>query len=296
VIHIALVLLLWLLSPSLYRAMAGLSARWQERACFALPVVSHLMAWLLVLLVIVPQYIHNETNFFKERVGIVCVSAALLVAVRYTYTLTRALLLIQSSQLQSEAIASSSATDVPIWITSSEYPLLAVTGFLAPKIVASRALLKSGVLSSEALKIVLAHERAHLNQFDNCKLLILSSLDLPLWSSCAVRRWRRAAEIAADDDAVDGCPQRAILLAETLLAAARAVPPLPQANFTLGLLPHEDDLEDRIHRLLGEETASGAHAKPVCLLGATLLLCGAATLLITLAPIHKWTEYLLHLG
>jgi hypothetical protein len=224
--------------------------------------------------------------------------AALLVGARYAYALTRAISLIHSSRGQRRMGVASSVVGTPIQLAGNDYPLLAVAGFLSPKILVSRRLLDSGALSSDALEIALAHERAHLRQFDNLKLLILSSLDLPLCSTSVLRRWRRAAEIAADDDAAAGSRRNAILLAETLLTTARMVPHEPQTALALGLLPHEEDLEDRIHRLLGEAAAGGVCVKPFSRIGATLLLFCLASLLLlfAFAPFHNCTEYLLHLG
>ena len=297
VIQAVLALLLRLLTPILHRAFAGLSTRGVERACFAVPVASHLAAFLLVALMIVPGYIHNETNLAGERVGLYCVFGSMLVAARYFYALSRAFRLMRGSLRPAEVVALS-GTDLPIRLTQGDYPPLAVAGFFSPEIFVSRRLLDAAVLSPKALQVAFDHERAHLRQFDNFKLLILSALDLPLLSSSVVRSWRRAAEFAADDEAVAGVRSRAILLAEALLTAAQSVPAQPQGTLMLHLLPHEEDLEDRIHRLLRNDAPGRRIARTSSMLSLSLLVAGPVSILIAsaAAPIHEWAEFLLHLG
>ena len=294
----ALVLLMQLLTPAINRALARLSARWQERACFAMPVIPHIAAFTLAAVVVAPQYILSETNLLKERVGVICVAGALAAAARYGYALVRASCLMRKTLPRQKPEVAVCAGGVSIQVAESEYPLLAVSGLLLPKIIVSRHLLDTAMLSPEALQIALAHEAAHIRHYDNLKLFVLSSLALPVGANAAVRRWRQAAEIAADRDAVAGSRVRAILLAETLLVAARAVPPHPMATVTLGLLPYEEDLENRIHHLLGNESGNGVYTGRFTLLGGGLILLGVAWLLLqlTLASFHGLAEYVLHLG
>lgn len=297
-LQITITLLLGLFCSALRHLSTGLSPRWRERACFAVPIASHLVAFAAVLSIIVPQYIRHEVNLASERVGIICVAGALLVAVRYVYALGRAIGLMRRARRLGEPSVIGSVAGIPIRIIQHEHPLLAVTGFFAPRIIGSRRLLNSGTLSEEALEIALAHECAHLRQFDNLKLFLLASLDLPFESASALRRWRRAAEIAADDEAAAGSRQRALLLAETLLAVARTATRRQHIAFALGLLPHEEDLEERIHRLLDEQTADSPPRRQLNPTGVLLLVISATSLLLPLAiaPLHECAEYLLHLG
>jgi beta-lactamase regulating signal transducer with metallopeptidase domain len=297
-IQSALVLLLQLLTPAINRALGQLSARWQERACFAMPVIPHIAAFTLATVVVAPQYILSETNLLKERVGVICVAGALVAAARYAYALVRASRLMRKAQPRHKATVAACAGGASVQVAESEYPLLAVSGLLLPKIIISRSLLDTAMLSPRALQIAIAHEAAHIRHYDNLKLFVLSSLALPLGANAAVRRWRQAAEIAADQDAVAGSRARAILLAETLLVAARAVPAHPPASVTLGLLPYEEDLEKRIHHLLHNESGSGECTGRFTLLGGGLLLLAAvwSLLQLTLASFHGLAEYVLHLG
>ena len=298
-IQAALSLLLQILTPALDRALTRLSARWYERACFVMPMTPYFAAFMLAALAIAPQYISGETNLFDERVGIVSIAGALLVAARYAYALLRALRMMRRCPpALSKAAIGARTANVPIRIADSAYPVLMVTGLLRPAITVSRSLLDRSVLPSEALEVAFAHEFAHMRQLDNLKLFMLSSLALPGRGSDVVRRWRRSAEIAADSDAAAGSRTRAILLAETLLVTASAVPPRQaHAPVTLGLLPHEEDLQSRIHHLIREKPEGTLHAgRRSLLVASVLLLCGASLLLpLSLVSFHGIAECLLHL-
>lgn len=297
-IQAALTLLLQVQAQVLNRAMARLSARWQERASFAFAVVPHLAAFVLAGAVVVPQYFRNEVNGLDEQVGILCIAGACLVAARYAYCLLRMLSLICGVLWQRRPGVTISIAGLPIRLIPSELPLLAVEGLLSPRIVASRGLLDRVPPGSIECEIALAHENAHARHFDNLKLLVLMSLSLPFGAGSAVRRWHRAAEIAADCDAVDGSRTRAILLAETLLAIARSIPDQPLPDLALPLLPHEADLETRIHCLLEEKASRVAHDKQFILPGASLLFLAAFNLVfpVVLAVSHEFAEFVLHLG
>ncbi|MGH9607063.1 MAG: hypothetical protein ACRD3N_15355 [Terracidiphilus sp.] len=304
-IQAALSLLLQLLAPALDRVLARLSPRWRERACFVLPLTPHLAAFMLVALAIAPQYIGGETNLLDERVAIACIAGALLAAARYAYALLRALRMIggcppapNKTAIAAAAAIAAGAPGVPVQIAESAYPVLMVTGLLRPAITVSRRLLDRSLLSPEALEVAFAHELAHLRQWDNLKLFMLSSLALPGRGGAIAKRWRRAAEIAADSDAAAGSRARATLLAETLLVTAGAVPPQQAlAPLALGLRSHEEDLQIRILRLIGEKPESAVHAGRLSLLAASLLLlCGASLLFpLALVPFHGVAECLLHL-
>jgi hypothetical protein len=296
-VQAAIALLVRLQRPALDRALARPNARWRERISFALPILSHLAA-AIAAGVIVPLYIYTEAEPFNERVGVLCVAGALLVAARYAYALARALRLLWRARSVREPGIASSIAGVPIRLTTSEHPLLAVRGIFSPEIVLSVRLLAPSTLLPDALEIALSHEKAHMRHFDNLKLLILSSLSLPGRASLAVLRWRLAAEIAADNDAVAGSRTRAILLAETLLTMVRPVSDRPLPALLLPLLAHEEELETRIHLLLGEEARSAPRDGRLHPLRTILLALATAGLLLMLAivPLHQLAEYLLHLG
>jgi beta-lactamase regulating signal transducer with metallopeptidase domain len=302
-IQVVLCLLSRVAMPFLDRVVSQMTARWQERLRFAIPATPHVVALVLALVVIAPQYIRNEANPLQERVGIACVIGALVVAARYLYgMLSAARRLLQERQAHTfDGVPAVLTGGVKVHISEGAHPLLAVTGIFSPRIVISRHLLDNAAFSAELLQIALAHENAHVSHRDNLKHLVLASLALsPSEKERSLRQWRYAAEIAADDEAVAGNSLRAILLAETLLVAARTIPHQGVSTLSLGLRPHEEELDKRIDRLLRDDAipAPGmAHAWRH-IMGVTVLvfagICGLLQLFA--ASIHRMSEFVLHLG
>jgi hypothetical protein len=303
IMQVTLHLLMQLVMTLAERRVDQMSARFQERIYFVAPVASHVLAFLLSLLVVAPQYIRGETNPMQERVGVVCVTGALLVTVRYLYGLLRAIQLrlqMHRGHMQDdESIVL--VRDTAVHICADGYPLLAVAGLFSPRIVLSQHLLDNAAFSPQLLEIALAHEKAHIQHHDNLKHFVMASLALSgLGTDGSLQRWRYAAEHAADDDAVSGSSSRAILLAETLLVAARAVPPQRTPAFSLGLLPYEEELDQRIGRLLRDDSVLTPTITPSwrhMMYAAAFLLASACALLHLLAAsLHEVAEYVLHLG
>jgi len=152
------------------------------------------------------------------------------------------------------------------------------------------------VFSHEALEVAIAHERSHVQQHDNLKLFLLSSLSHAGRTGNAVQRWRRAAERAADDDAVAGNRTRAVLLAEALVTAARAVSTAP-ATLGMELMPFESELEERVNRLLEKSPLQHPHRISetfrICLVLAGVV---ALALPILIAASHEFAEFMFRLG
>jgi hypothetical protein len=302
-IQVALHLLLRLVMPLAEKSIDRLAARSQERIYFAVPTASHVVALLLTLLVVIPQYIRGETNPLQERVGIGCVAVALVVAVRYLYCILRAagLLLQMRRAYRRDEAPAVLAGGTPVHISADTCPLLAVTGLFSPRIVLSQHLLDNPAFSPQLLEIALAHESAHMRHYDNLKHFVLASLALSHRTmEGPLRQWRHAAENAADDEAVSLNSSRAILLAEALLVAARAVPPQRASVFSLALLPHEEELDKRIGRLLRDESELAPTTPPSWrqIIGAGAFLLGSSCALPHLfaASFHDAAEYVLHLG
>jgi hypothetical protein len=95
-IQITFHLLLRFVLPLAERSIDRMSARSRERLCFAVPVAPRMLALLLTLTVVIPQYIRNETNLMPERVGIVCFAGALAVTLRYLYAILRGVQLLRN--------------------------------------------------------------------------------------------------------------------------------------------------------------------------------------------------------
>jgi hypothetical protein len=295
-------LLFWLISPRLVKILSSSGARRQEQALFWGQVVTHVLACLLTLIFLVPRYIEAETNLLAERVGYLSLAAAALVLYRYLHALQRGLRMWwRSVQLQREWRHDGSAEYIS---ASGPCPPLALVGLFQPRILVAKAMLDRSKLSPEALSMALDHERAHMQHRDNWKLFALACLPRLGLSTKArpacLRLWQRHNDWAADDDAVNGSRPRALTLAESLVACAKAIPAdAPDFLFT-GFATHEDELEARIDRLLGLEgpLQSAANRELQALLVcAGVLLAATGSFLISIMPwLHEAAETILHLG
>jgi beta-lactamase regulating signal transducer with metallopeptidase domain len=302
-IQLALRLVLRAMMPFIEIVVDKMTARCQERIYFAIPIAPRVVALVCALLVVAPQYIRKETNPLQERVGTTCVIGALAVAMLYLYGIFRtAQLLFRERRLRISDSSSIVLTGgMQVHVIEHTQPLLAVTGILAPRIVISKHLLDNAEFSQDSLQIALAHENSHVFHRDNLKHLVLASLSFPRSErQRQLRRWRYAAEIAADDDAVGGNSSRAILLAETLLVAARTIPQPRTSALSLGLRPHEEELNKRIDRLLRDDSTIAPTmrlAEGHFVLATALALGGICVLSqIFITSIHSICEYLLHFG
>ena len=115
-------------------------------------------------------------------------------------------------------------------------------------------------LSEEQKEAAFRHEAAHRVSRDNLKkfLFLLAPDILPMVSGLSnlERGWARFTEWAADDQAVDGDPQRALSLAAALVKVAKmGVHPTP--SYLLSSLV-DDDLRS------GDESGSSTAGAGVC--------------------------------
>jgi hypothetical protein len=291
---------LWLLSPSI--PCISKNSRARELTLFLTQISTHPLALLLTFTVLVPEYTRRETNLDLERVGLLCILLAAIVLIRYIIAIARAL------TISARTLSWRRRFGTPLPLPTSKIPILtvpkdpplALVGLIAPSIVISRTLLYETPLSPSALEVAIAHESSHATHRDNLKLLLLTCLPhLNLSSSTRptlLRQWHSMAEIAADNEAAAENPIRAILLAETLLTVARSNSQNPRHLCSAALLPHEEDLENRITRLLNP-SALIATPNPINKIRAAALLAAVATLFTCIASSwHLIAECLFHLG
>ena len=307
VIQILLDALLWLVSPVIARFLEAAGIRAKERTFFTTQIATHLLACLLTFLFLVPQYMRRETNLELERVGILCILIAAAVFARYAHAVLRALTISAQTIRWHRRLGAPfflPAAEVPVFCVPA-HPPLALVGLLSPRIVISKALLKEKSLPPAALDVAIEHENSHARNRDNLKLLLLSCLPhLGLKTArrpSVLRQWQSLAELAADYDAVGESPVRAVLLAETLLAVARTTSQNHQRILSAALLPHEEDLQNRINHLLCPTPLTFAQDRPaerlIMMSGAVFVLATAVALFAYVVSLwHLFAECLLHLG
>jgi hypothetical protein len=250
----------WIVSVRLTRHRSRLNARFTERLLFLLALSCRLAPTLLVLGLLLPAYMRGEEINSAEHVGAPCILAAALVLVWFFYNGTRLLLAMANMQRCFEMCReiAKSKDGLPILLYPGERTLLAIAGVFSPRIIVSRSLLDSSRFPAAALDVAFAHESAHANHHDNLKLLLLRIFPhITLGTSAhpsIEQRWRFFAELAADHEGAAGRPEQSVLLAEMLVAMARANRhPLPSLH--LALLSRQEDLQARVERLLAPLSA-----------------------------------------
>jgi Zn-dependent protease with chaperone function len=272
---------------------------------------------LVVALVCVPSYLWLEADAGGERVGLVCLGAALIGLAGWAMAIARGLRAMRQS-LQYERrcrhtgresrIVASSAADgsggETALVVDDAGGMVAMAGIARPQLVVSRAVLDE--LSAEQLEAALQHERAHRISRDNLKrLLLLLTPDIfPggarfLGGLQAIERgWARFTEWAADDFAVAGDARRRASLAAALVRVARLGGALQASPLMTSLMADRRDLEARVARLLDASPARAGTQRHGAIFAVVVLLCGvcagvAAVHPATLQAAHRLLEYLL---
>jgi beta-lactamase regulating signal transducer with metallopeptidase domain len=137
-----------------------------------------------------------------------------------------------------------------VFQTKESAPLLSVAGVCKAKVLVSDSALR--VLDERELRTALRHELAHVRGRDNLKKLILRFSPFPGMGKLD-RAWSEAAEIAADDAAVNSAGD-ALDLASALIKLSRLAPLHSPAPLTSGLLESSAaNVKTRVERLFAWE-------------------------------------------
>ena len=250
---------------------------------FALRVAPAALAGAVVVGLCAPSYLWLEPEMATEQIGVGCIAAAVIAAGAWIQGITRAVRAgIRSGRLvrNSERVA------------GSEAPVLMLAGVFPGRLIVSRGVRLA--LTSDHLAVAVRHERAHGVAHDNLKrLLILLAPDVFPFAAGLdelERAWRRMAEWAADDYAVDGSRQRSLSLASALVRVARLGVPA-SAPLATPLLGHRDDLSVRIERLLNGGMAGGS-ARSWPAIVVALVIAGVAVQPASLVAVHRLLETL----
>jgi len=258
IVHTALALVASGVSPTALRHAERLKPRKAARLLFALRIFPTAASVLAVGALCVPSYLWLEPAAARERVGVACISAALLgtalwaiSAVRTLRASVRSFRFAKLCQRWSSFVALPDKTS-PVLVVESESPLLAMAGVFRPQVVISLGVLDA--LSPEQLDAALRHEQAHGRSRDNLKRLLLL-LAPGMASSCSglaalERGWAKFAERAADDRAVQGDSLLSVSLASALVRVARMGAAPRVSPLLMSLVPDRSDLSERVNRLL----------------------------------------------
>jgi Zn-dependent protease with chaperone function len=192
------------------------------------------------------------------------------------------------------------ACELPAFMVTHAFPVVALVGVRAPRIVLARQVVAA--LDPRELAAVIRHEIAHWRRRDNLTALLLRALPDLLSLRPAGRRleaaWAGAAERAADAQAVHDDHASRVELAAALVKVARLAPvgqglALPVAAFHAGaplatrvaaLLESPAGHPHRSSRSLALAVALGLLSLPALVLGST----------DALGAIHSATEWMVH--
>jgi Zn-dependent protease with chaperone function len=195
-----------------------------------------------------------------------------------------------------------SGISAPAFVVTTDFPIVAVIGWRAPRLLIARSVLAS--CSPDELQAILAHEQGHIDRRDNLRRLLLTiTPDVLAWLPSSEQlfvEWREAAEEAADDDAARTGEEGRARLASALVKVARLAAPAPrqtrqaaQAWMPASALYRGENLDRRVRRLLGagEPSRRASCRWPRRMLAAVVALAALAVL----ETVHAVVETAIHL-
>jgi Zn-dependent protease with chaperone function len=296
-----------LASRAVIQIAESMRPRSATRFLFGVRVLPCALGVGVVLLLCVPSYLWLEPPASSERIGWACLTLALLGAACWFGSVTRVARALAASVRFRRAWQDAGCTILLLGesseavILDKDAPLLALVGLLRPRLIVSKALLRS--LSLEELRLALQHENAHRDSRDNLKRLVLLLAPAPIpflrGFSSLEQSWARFSEWAADDEAVRGDSQRALSLAAALLRVAR-LGAAPRLSFLhTSLCADDHDLSARVERLLRiQPIPSKPHASARSFaIGSSLGMVFCAGILLawpaTLSSVHRLLELFL---
>ena len=272
-----------------------LKDRLSATALFTLRVLPLSCAFGVVLLVALPSFFYLEPKAAEESVGV----AGILLALSGTVVTVVGLVSVVAAWRRASRFLASCAehsrqlktnVGVPTFEVSGPAPALLVGGVCRPRLLVSgRA---AELLNQCEMDVAIRHELAHIRRRDNLKKLVLHFCVFPFLAALD-REWLMAAEIAADDFAVND-EQAALDLASALIKIARDSSSGPIPALAMSLVPEKGAaISARVERLLSWKRPVNQHRS-----WHALAIIAAVTVLAAthypwvLAQMHEFTELL----
>ena len=307
ILHFVVGALVSALIPAAIRQAERMRARNAARLLLGLRLLPPVFSAFVVLGLCAPSYLLLEPAATSEEVGWACLAAATLCLTSIVLSLVRSwgasrrsVGYIRYCQMvgRQEQLPGGST---PVWVIEGSAPFLVLAGVWRPRLIISRPVVNA--LPAGQLAAALSHEHAHRVSRDNFKrLLFLLSPDLfPAWRGFGrlEKAWSRFTEWAADDDAVAGDSQRSISLASALVRVARMGACPHTAPLVTSLLADNQDLAERVERLLRDVPGKGPAVRhPIASIAGGLASAAALAMLLsqtaTLSLVHRVLEQLTH--
>jgi Zn-dependent protease with chaperone function len=260
VVHAVSWLVVRALSSTAVRVGETMKPRVSSRLLFSLRIAPVAVTLFLVLGFCVPSYVWLEPDITGERVGVTCLLAAVLGVAGWMVSLLRGLVSVVRTQQYIRRCESgihekdANHATPELVVVSQTNAVMAVAGVLHPRLLVSQDVMNA--LSKEQKEAAFRHEAAHGASRDNLKrLLFLLTPDVVPFAgsfSKLEEGWARFTEWAADDEAVDGDPSRALSLASALVRVAKLGVPATPSYLLSSLVDSDRDLATRVDRLLRE--------------------------------------------
>jgi Zn-dependent protease with chaperone function len=258
-VHLALGLLLRLFATEALRAASRMAPQTSCNFLLALRFVPTVFA-LFAATWTIPTYLLLERVPRAETVGFFCLGSAVLGILCIAVPLVRGLISV-SRTLHYLRLCRRAGRAVrlpgerkPALVIEGERSFFALVGVFSPRLVISAPVV--GALSANELAAALRHERAHYFAKDNLKrlLILLAPEWIPFFGGFATieKGWARASERAADNRAAAGDSRRSLSLAAALVRMAQLGVCRVAPAAVMPLLSHEQDLAERVNRLLGQ--------------------------------------------
>jgi Zn-dependent protease with chaperone function len=269
--------------------------QWPANSLFAVRTMPLMASVSVTLGIIVPSFLLLEPRSAEESLGPVLVTLGLCCLSLLVWGFSRAVIAqVKTSQALAAWLNGASRIDlntqVPVFRTDRDSPPVAVSGVWRPRILVSEAAL--AILTPAELRTALRHETAHVRYLDNLRKLVFRFSAFPGMASLEAA-WSEAAEMAADDAAVDSV-RDALDLAAALIKLSLLGPIRVSVDLTTALL--SDSLPLRLNRLFAWDKKRNAENRSNRGLRTLLLLSTSICLLSAypdlLVHVHSVTEWL----
>ena len=286
------------------RATNGWTAAARARLLFSLRTLPALIAFLFVILLLVPSYLAYEPRHSAESVslklGLLAFfsAAGLAVSLVRGIATQRATAKLTSDWLKQGTTIHIEGIDIEAYQIQHQFPLIGIVGFLRPRLFIASQVLE--LLTPEEISAAIAHENGHIAARDNLKRGLLQAcrdalLIIPS-GRLLDRSWSEASEEAADENAAQQGNAVALDLASALVKIARIIPlgarpTMPAGVFLLGD-EETKGIKSRVRRLIAlAATERGSGSRDSVL--TKLVAWGPAGLLLVAFGIAATNPHLL---
>lgn len=215
---------------------------------FALRIFPLAFSVLVSIFLTLPSFWLMERRAFdEEATTLLLAGLALLLlsagVVRVLRARSRTGLAVREWLRQSDSAEKPGSADM---IAAKGAPALMLVGICRPKVMVSD--MAAAVLSDSELRVAVRHELGHRHSWDNLKKLLINATSFPGMSRIE-RDWRAAAELAADDSAVE-TRLDALDLASALIKLSRSSQQWLEPELASGLVCTSSEISLRVQRLL----------------------------------------------